>query len=126
MLFHTLPELLANTWSGDIWDLFWYNNAESVGEQLYPSGIHKYFDMHSAGGLLWDYQIAYWWIWFGDICSWFTFFIPLDLIFDAVFYTWDGMEKWVIWYFPWALGINTIVGQFFHVKIENDWPMLDG
>lgn len=37
--------------SGDSWDGYWYNNAKASGDQLYPRGLSKYFDLHSFDGL---------------------------------------------------------------------------
>ena len=38
--------------TGDSRDFFWYNNNDAIGNQLYPSGIHKYYDMFSARGVM--------------------------------------------------------------------------
>ena len=83
--------------------------------------------MNSFWGFFWDYSFAYYWVLLGDLCAPFLLFVPLDILLDIVFgASWDGIEKWAIWYFPWGLGLNTLAGQFLQVKIENDWPMLDG
>lgn len=52
----TFWEILFNIGNGDAWDGYWYNNSRAVGMQLYPQGIHKYFDMFSIAGL-WDYSL---------------------------------------------------------------------
>ena len=41
----------------DGWDFVWYNNAEATGNQLYPRGVHLYYDFYSFAGL---------WNWFWD------------------------------------------------------------
>merc|ERR1711935_874788 len=46
--------------NGDSWDLFWYNNAEAAGNQMYPSGDSKYFDLFSWPGYI-NYVFMYYW-----------------------------------------------------------------
>ena len=83
--------------------------------------------MHSVWGYFFEYQFAWLWITIGDLLSPFTFFVPLDILFNILFGAqWLGMEKWFFWYAPWALGLNQIIGEWFHVKVENGWTMLDG
>ena len=118
---------MQNVGKGDVWDTYWYNNPEAIGQQLYPEGIHKYFDMHSVWGYFVEYQFAWTWITIGDLISPFTFFIPTDILIDIFFGAqWVGFEKYWFWYFPWALGLNRLAGKWFHVKVENGWTMLDG
>ena len=48
-------------WSGDSHDGYWYNHHQAIGHQLYPTGIHKYFDMYSARGImkyLWELTMS--------------------------------------------------------------------
>jgi hypothetical protein len=35
---------------GDSWDGYWYNNATAIGQQLYPEGESKYYDLYSGPG----------------------------------------------------------------------------
>ena len=51
--------MLNGLGSGDALDSFWYNNAFAEGEQTYPSGIHKYYDIYSLEGY-WIYLTDYW------------------------------------------------------------------
>lgn len=37
-----------NIGTGDVWDGFWYNNAEAVGSQIYPTGLAKFYDIYSV------------------------------------------------------------------------------
>ena len=46
--------------TGDAWDQVWYNNAAAAGNQLYPTGLNKYFDMYSFSGWI-SYLIQ--WLW---------------------------------------------------------------
>ena len=85
--------------TGDSWDLFWYNNAEAEGSQVYPHGIHKYYDVFSFSGYVnyfIDYQIA-------QILRPFelvlTFGIPLEVILAAFTASW---ENWYLFFvFRW-------------------------
>ena len=48
--------------NGDSFDLYWYNNAEAEGQQTYPKGIHKYYDIYSWEGYkayFLDYALAW-------------------------------------------------------------------
>ena len=51
---HTFWELIENIGTADLMDGHWYNNSKAIGSQLYPRGIHKYFDMYSWAGL-WEF-----------------------------------------------------------------------
>ena len=83
--------------------------------------------MHSFWGFFIDYQIAYFWILLNELLKPFTFFIPVDLMLDILFQAkLNGIEKYVVWYFPWLLGLNRIAGQWLHIEVENGWTMLDG
>ena len=52
---------LDNFGTGDSWDGYWYNNAVAAGDQLYPTGLSKYFDVHSTAGLM-EYLFYYLWV----------------------------------------------------------------
>jgi len=41
---------MINWDDGDKADTYIYNNAHAAGSQLYPHGIHKYYDMYSDEG----------------------------------------------------------------------------
>jgi len=49
---HTMWDIFDVLGTGDALDGYWYNNSTAIGYQLYPKGIHKYFDMFSITGLL--------------------------------------------------------------------------
>ena len=74
--------------SGDSLDTYWYNNAFAEGEQMYPQGISKYYDIYSLNGYL-SYLIDYLLvIWIVEPIRWlmwppFSFF-PL--------------ETWIAWF----------------------------
>lgn len=53
-------EWASNFGTGDSWDGYWYNNAKASGDQLYPTGLNKYFDLHSLDGLGQYYWYAIW------------------------------------------------------------------
>ena len=62
----------------DGWDFVWYNNSEAVGNQLYPRGIHLFYDFYSFAGH-WTFFFDYWWFLFCTLLSPFTLFIPFNL-----------------------------------------------
>lgn len=66
-------------WTGDFWRGQWYHSAAAVGNQLYPNGIHLFYDMFSAVGLA-----AFWFDWLMNIVwsilSPVTLFVPLDTL----------------------------------------------
>jgi len=68
--------------------------------------------MYSITGLF-DYSIGWFIVACADIIAPLTFFIPLDLLFAIFTYRWDGMEKWLLYYVPWGLGLNTLYGVYF-------------
>ena len=53
-------DYVLNLGSGDGWDLYWYNNKAASGSQLYPTGLSKYFDLYSLGGLT---EYFFHWVW---------------------------------------------------------------
>ena len=54
-LWHYYTGPVLNAWAAqDHDDGYTYNNADAAGSQLYPSGIHKYWDMYSEEGI-WEY-----------------------------------------------------------------------
>lgn len=48
--------------SGDTWDGYWYNNWAAAGSQVYPTGLAKYYDLYSWGGLI-GYTFEWLWVW---------------------------------------------------------------
>ena len=50
-LFVGIHAWIDNFGTGDSMDGFWYNNPEASGSQLYPTGLAKYYDLHSTEGL---------------------------------------------------------------------------
>lgn len=122
-LHHTLSLMLFNTINGDFIDGYWYNNAYTVGQQLYPQGIYKYFDMSSMPGYT-AYSFEWAWVTFCDILSPLTLLIPLDVWFALTSgASWEGMDRFFLYYVPWA-GINPIVGMMLDVQSEDGFGML--
>ena len=107
--------------TGDSLDWYWYNNQEAAGAQMYPTGVHKYFDTFSFTGMV-DYLIAL--IWY-EICDWTGIFfllgLPLDFILD-----WFAGLSWeralnILWY--WVPFGNLFV-WFFNIKVQDGWNMM--
>ena len=115
--------LLFNTYNGDGLDGYWYNNAETVGQQLYPQGIYKYFDMSS-----WDGYIKFTNFWLVttianllSVVTLLPFNIWLDIFSDV---SWQGMGKFFLYYVPWGFGLNTAAGLILDIKSEDNFGML--
>ena len=61
---------------------------------------------------------------FWDFMSIFTLLIPGD-VWAAMFEkSWDGMVRWFLWYFPWALFLNTGFALLADYPSEGEWGML--
>ena len=105
---------------GDSWDGFWYNNSEAIGQQLYPEGVSKYYDLYSSKGQ-WDYVWALIWFEISDALGVFLFFIPLDYWF-AIFagQSWDGILDAIWYYVPFGDWIVVL----FDIKVQDGWRMM--
>lgn len=108
------PGFIQGLGNGDIYDLFWYNNAGAAGAQLYPHGMSKYFDLYSWPGWFY-YLFAYTWDWFCFLLSPFTFFIPLNI--------WIGIFNGFSWEGIWKIIIPPVLSWYFGIKGERDWPL---
>ena len=78
--------------NGDSWNLQWYDNATAVGNQIYPSGIHKYYDLFSLNGIFiyfYDYTYVL-------LCWMLSPLLPLDIVVMSL--TLD-MDSWFKAYF---------------------------
>ena len=122
---HTFWIMLFNTYNGDFLDGYWYNNAETVGQQLYPQGIYKYYDMSSWAGLA-KFTSSWLWIKLTNILAPLTLFIPLDIwLAIASDVSWEGMGRFFLYYLAWApLGLNTWIGLILDEKSEDGFGML--
>lgn len=119
---------LANTGSGDSWDGYWYNNAVAAGSQLYPTGLSKYFDIHSTGGLF-DYMWKWIWDFIQQMLLPLTFFLPIDFWLNMFSASWDGVWKIFVFYMPFTIfsgfGIfPSIVASYFGIEMEDGWGIL--
>lgn len=120
---------LANLGSGDSWDGYWYNNAAASGDQLYPTGLSKYFDVHSTKGL---FEYLFVWIWdiIQQYCLVYTLFIPVDVwlaLFNGA--SMDGIWKLFVFYPPFNIyayfGVfPTLIASYFGVEMEDGWGIL--
>lgn len=122
-LMHTFWEWMNALGTGDLYDGYWYNNSEAIGYQLYPKGIHKYFDMFSMDGL-WYFTFEWLIVMLLDLLMPFTLFIPIDVWIGIANLSFDGMERWFLYYLPWGLGINTLYGIYANEPSEGQWGML--
>ena len=113
--------------SADSWDGYWYNNAYASGDQLYPKGLSKYFDIHSTAGL-WSYLWYFIWVELQLFFLPFTFGVPVE-----IWIAWftgantDQFWKILLFYLPFTIvsgGLPSLVAWFFHIKMEDGWGIL--
>ena len=97
-------------WNQDIADLYWYNNQGASGSQLYPAGLSKYFDLYSFDGV-YEYFLAWMWIWLCTAASPLTLFIPLDV--------WVAMFNGQSWTGLWKI----LLPALMHYPGEREWPL---
>jgi hypothetical protein len=98
--------------NGDLSDMFLYNNSMAAGDQAYPTGIAKYYDLYSWAGY-WDYTEDWMWSAFCLSICWLTLGLPLNLwiaLFEG--YSWDNI---------WLMFVPSWIGHFFGLEIENGW-----
>merc|ERR1712167_208921 len=96
--------------SGDSGDGFIYNNAAAAGNQMYPQGLSKYYDMYS-----WDGFIAYAIEWIIEII-WAILSVFTILPIPAWIMIFDGGEfgdviTYLIWYPNW-FGLTWLLASF--------------
>ena len=99
--------------NGDSWDLFWYNNAEASGEQLYPSGLSKYYDMYS-----WPGVVHYW---FNFV--WFSFCVALSPFTFGPINIWLKVLGGATFDDIWKILVPPMLGWFFHLTGEDGWSL---
>ena len=129
-MFTSINAWWENVGTGDVWDGFWYNNAEAAGTQIYPTGLGKYYDIYSVQGLI-NYLFSYIWVYIQMFfLNWFTLFVPID-----VWSGWLGgkttasMWMWFVFYNPLNIGFlffpNTLIAKYFGVSMEDGWGILE-
>ena len=124
MAFDAWADGLVN---GDSRDGYIYSNAAAAGSQLYPTGLSKYYDMHSTTGLL---TYTFYWIWV-EIQYFllpFTLFIPID-VWLAIYngFSLNGSWKIFIFYEPfiYLTGLlPSLVATVFRVEMEDGWGIM--
>jgi len=118
---------LAGFGPADSWDGYFYNNAQASGTQLYPTGLSKYFDLYSVGGII-SYSISWLWNEVQHLAIPFTFFIPIDVWLAIISgKSLDGLWKVFLFYEPFVLAsafVPSMVANFFKVEMEDGWGIL--
>lgn len=96
----------------DYWNGFtWYNNAQAAGQQLYPSGINKYFDLFSFNG--WVNYVFYWgYAMVTELLTPFTL-LPINI--------WIGILEGYNWENWWYAFVPDIFIWIFHLRGQNGW-----
>lgn len=113
--------------NGDSMDGYWYNNAAASGSQLYPTGMAKYFDMHSISGLT-TYTFHWIWDFIQHLFLPYTLGIPIDIwlaYFNGA--STDGLWKIFVFYEPFVLFMGfvpSLVASYFHVEMEDGWGIM--
>jgi len=102
--------------NGAAWNMFWYNDAGAAGSQLYPTGLSKYFDLHSVPGFA---RYLFFWVgtWFSTLLTPFTFGVPLGIWMNFLLFkgnSFDGI---------WKIFIPPALSWFLHVEGEGGWPL---
>lgn len=117
--------------TGDSMDLYWYNNAFAEGEQTYPKGISKYYDIYSLNGYfsyLIDYLIV---VWIVEPIRWlmwppFSFF-PLETWiawFTKDLGNWyNGIVVSAIYKMFLPFGLSLAALSFFEIPLERGFAM---
>jgi hypothetical protein len=110
-------------------DGYWYANSAASGSQLYPTGLSKYFDMHSFDGLV-GFTLHWVWVQIETTLSPFTLLIPID-VWLAIFggAPLDNLWKIFIFYTPFnflsGFGLGpTIIASFFKIEMEDGWGIM--
>jgi hypothetical protein len=100
---------LYKLFNGDSSDGFWYNYSEPAGNQLYPTGIHKYYDLYSWNGFN---------LWIGDRVMWILYRILLPVPLPAIlaFFSTDNSDWWKVLVPAW-------LGRALGLTVENGWLM---
>ena len=122
--FHWLAYYLQGFATSDSNDFLFYANALAAGHQVYPSGVHLFFDMYSTWGYL-----DYCWNWFLNLCfnvaSVFTFLIPVDFVIALFTTSWEPLFQNILFYTPF---LNWFTFPFMFVwcnvftcPIEGGW-----
>ena len=112
---------LSNSGNGDSLDWYWYNNEFAAGDQMYPSGINKYYDMYSFDGIL-SYMTAVLWYELCDLVGiMFIWGVPLDFIINAINgLSWDNFVNFIWYYIP---GGDWMVWGW-SIKVQDGWNMM--
>lgn len=114
--------------SGDGWDGFWYNNAKAAGDQVYPTGLSKYYDVHSIDGLF-AYLFEWLWVFLQRLFMLYTLEVPLDIwlaLFNGA--SMEGIWKIFIFYYPFSSfngSFPSFVAEYFGVEMTDGWGILN-
>lgn len=93
---------------------------------MYPTGLNKYFDLHSVNGL----SVFFWnwvWAWMQLLMMPFSL-LPADVwlgILDG--YPLDDIWTILIFYEPfvWLTAyIPSMIASYFHIEMEDGWGMM--
>jgi hypothetical protein len=105
-------------------DLYFYANALAAGNQVYPSGIHLFFDMNSTWGYL-DFSVEWLINFCWNLSYFFTLFIPVDLILASFTKSWEPLVQNILLYVPvlnwFTFPIMYIWCNIFTCPLENGW-----
>lgn len=124
-IFVALWAALANLPSGDTLDGYWYNNWAAAGSQVYPTGLAKYYDLYSWGGLV-EYCFSWLWIELQSVFLSYTLGVPIDIWLAIIGgMSLDNVWKIMLFYDPFvSSSFASWVAEYFHIEMEDGWGML--
>ena len=115
LTFAGLNAFIQGLYNGDTWDGYWYNNSVAVGNELYPTGLNKYYDLYSIVGFF-NYISGWLWIGVTNLITPFTLFVPFDV--------WEAIINGYSWENIWMAFLPYPVLNLGNLKGEGSWPLL--
>jgi len=108
-----LTEAFISAVGDPTFSFFWYNNGGAAGEQLYPDGMSKYYDMFSLTGIS---RFVLYWVWY-RACDLSRPFLLLPLNIWLGIFNGDKFDD------IWKILIPPLFRWFFHIRGERGWIM---
>ena len=94
-----LGQMISTAWNlifaPDGQDTFYYNNAEAIGNQIYPTGLSKYYDVYSLQGIT---ALFGDWLWFSidsRLLAPFLLMTPISIWGQLFTLKWDTLLNFI-------------------------------
>ena len=126
-----LANLVAWCWTGNLWTGYWYDSPNAIGNQMYPNGVHLFYDMYSVAGLA-EFAWEWFWLLLWNVLAVLTLGIPIDLMVKLGEEGMDPSEWTSMWYkigFAWPakwFAIETLCGKVFKCEVDAGWYFVSG